>query len=285
MKFSQRIGKKSYEKQIQKNEIDDELKNGLWNIIKMRFLDKLETGGMYADPEYQEFGKILWHNYFKLPIDQMPHDVWKIESEIRKYFFGSEWYEVYDIIEFVLQIQRDEYFKREFTQSLNGVLEREFSAFRIIDDKIAPVSNQLEFDELNSALEKTEYLTALKGSNIHLTKAIEFISDKKNPNYRNSVKESISAVESACRVITGENTLGKALNKLETKGININNQLKTGIEKLYAYTNDKENGIRHAIVTEPIEPDFSDAKYMLIACSSFINFLVSKAEKLGIQIG
>ena len=83
----------------------------------------------------------------------MPREVWKIESEIRKYFYGSEWYEVYDIIEFVLQMQTDEYFKRELTQSLNGVLEREFSAFRVIDDKVAPVSNQLEFDELNNALE------------------------------------------------------------------------------------------------------------------------------------
>lgn len=285
MKFSQKIGKTKYQKNIQKNQIDDELKNGLWNVLKMRFLDHLKRGGIYTDPEYQEFGKLVWHNFFKLPIDQMPDDAYKIERELRVYFFKCQWYELYDFIEFVVQIQSDEYFKRDFVASINGILEREFSGFRIIDEMVAPISNQHEFDELNSALEKTEYLTALKGANIHLTNAIMLISDKKNPNYRNSVKESISAVESACRIITDEKTLGKALKKLEEKGININNQLKHGFEKLYAYTNDKENGIRHAIVIEPIEPDFSDAKYMLIACSSFINFLIAKAEKLGIQIG
>jgi len=134
-------------------------------------------------------------------------------------------------------------------------------------------------------LKKTKFLTALEGANIHLTNALELISDKKSPNYRNSVKESISAVESTCRIITGENTLGKALNKLESKGLNLNNQLKNGFDKIYAYTNDKNNGIRHAIVTSPTEPDFADAKYMLISCSAFINYLITKAEKIGVNFG
>ncbi len=90
-------------------------------------------------------------------------------------------------------------------------------------------------------------------------------------------------MESACRIITGESTLGKALNKLESKGLNLNKQLKSGFDKIYAYTNDKANGIRHAIVIAPIEPDFADAKYMLISCSAFINYLVTKAEKIGIK--
>lgn len=284
MKFSQKIGKKPVRKDIQNETMDEELKNGLWNIIKMFFIDKLRSGGIYEEPEIKEFSKILWHNFYKKSIDSIPNNAYKIELEIRTNFYKSEWYEVYDFVEFIVSIQADEYAKKDFIQTLNKLLEIEFSGYRIINEVIAPISNQLEFDEVNYALKKTKYLTALKGANIHLSNAIELISDKKNPNYRNSVKESISAVESACRKITSENTLGKSLNKLESKGIIINKQLKTGFEKIYAYTNDKDNGIRHAIVTEPNEPDFSDAKYMLISCSAFINFLVSKAEKIGMNL-
>jgi len=283
MRFSQRIGKTPSNKDIQLDWIDEDLKNGLWNLIKMLFIDKLDKYADYGKSDFDKFSEILWHNFFKMAIDTIPEYKSSVEGYIRKRFFDFEWYEIYDFIEFVISIQGNHSDKNKLISSINGVLEREFSGYRIIDERVAPISNQLEFEEVSYALDKTKYLTALEGANIHLSNAIGLISDKKNPNYRNSVKESISAVESTCRIITGENTLGKALNKLESKGLNLNKQLKSGFDKIYAYTNDKDNGIRHAIVSEPIEPDFADAKYMLISCSALINYLVTKAEKIGIK--
>jgi hypothetical protein len=84
--------------------------------------------------------------------------------------------------------------------------------------------------------------------------------------------------------LTGESTLGKALNALESKGIKIDDQLKNGFDKIYAFTNNKQSGIRHAIIEEHKNPDFDDAKYMLVVCSSFINYLVGKCKTLGIKI-
>jgi hypothetical protein len=84
-------------------------------------------------------------------------------------------------------------------------------------------------------------------------------------------------VEVISRIIEpSENTLGKALNKLD-KHQKISNTLKSGFEKLYAYTNDK-NGIRHALMDEP-SVDFEDAKFFLISCSAFTNYLIEKAKK------
>jgi hypothetical protein len=40
MRFSQRIGKKKATKEIQLESIDTELQNGLWNIIKLLFVDQ-----------------------------------------------------------------------------------------------------------------------------------------------------------------------------------------------------------------------------------------------------
>jgi len=47
--------------------------------------------------------------------------------------------------------------------------------------------------------------------------------------------------------------------------------LKDGFTKLYGYTND-DDGIRHAMLDEP-NIDQSDAKYFLLSCTSFINYL------------
>jgi hypothetical protein len=47
---------------------------------------------------------------------------------------------------------------------------------------------------------------------VHLTTVLYLLSDRKHPDYRNSIKESISSVEAICRKIGGNKaTLGKAL--------------------------------------------------------------------------
>lgn len=43
---------------------------------------------------------------------------------------------------------------------------------------------------------------------MHLNKALELYAQRPIEDYRNSIKESISAIEVYCREITGEKTLG-----------------------------------------------------------------------------
>jgi len=51
---------------------------------------------------------------------------------------------------------------------------------------------------------------------------------------------------------------------------------------MYGYTSD-EDGIRHAMLEEP-DVGFEDAKFMLVACSAFINYLKVKADKASINL-
>jgi hypothetical protein len=90
------------------------------------------------------------------------------------------------------------------------------------------------------------------------------------------LKESISAVEALCREITGESTLGDALRVWEKKGVKIPTFLKSGIEKLYTYTNDKRTGIRHSLMDDTESPTFDEAKFMLVTCSAFVNYIQGK---------
>lgn len=47
---------------------------------------------------------------------------------------------------------------------------------------------------------------------------------------------------------------------------------------LYGYTSDS-GGIRHSLLEDDISVSFEDAKFMLVSCSAFINYLKIKIEK------
>jgi len=237
-----------------------------------------------CNEEIKRFLKRVWINFFKKRIDeQLNRSVIYIDF-LRKFFFSCEWYEVYDFIEFLphnFSIGIKDPSNNLFIKKINKTLEKELSAYRFVNGLITQTTSEYEIETIEDAINSGKQF---KGVEIHLNKALELLSDRRNPDYRNSIKESISAGESTCRVLTNESTLGKALKKLEIRGIYINPQLKNGFEKIYAYTNSKESGIRHAIVIQPIKPDFEDAKYMLISCSSFINYLIGKSQKMGIKL-
>jgi hypothetical protein len=77
--------------------------------------------------------------------------------------------------------------------------------------------------------------------------------------------------------------LGDALSEIvKSKAVELHPALKESFNKLYGYTSDAD-GIRHAMLEES-SLSSEDAKYMLVACSGFINYLIVKAQKAGIQL-
>ena len=88
-------------------------------------------------------------------------------------------------------------------------------------------------------------------------------------------------MEGICKLLTGEKSGGidKALAKLAVN-IKMHSALKAGFSKLYGYTSD-EDGIRHPIL-EDENLGFAEAKYMLVTCSAFVNFLVDKGREAGL---
>jgi hypothetical protein len=101
------------------------------------------------------------------------------------------------------------------------------------------------------------------------------LSDRQGADFRNSIKESISAVEAASRLGTGQTkaSLGDALKHVP----NLHPALKNGFSAIYGYTSD-QSGIRHSLLDEP-DIDYADAKFMLVACAAFTSFLHTKAAK------
>jgi hypothetical protein len=168
-----------------------------------------------------------------------------------------------------------------FRAACNWVLENERSGYRFVGDEIAPITSEVEI----AAIEETLHLAerhCLTGTREHLRSALEKISDKTNPDYRNSIKEPISAVESICKAISGRPhaSLPDAIKALKDGGVDLHPALEQGFNKIYGYTSDA-NGIRHGM-SDQSTCDFDEAKYMLVSCSAFANYLFCKAAKAGL---
>ncbi len=198
--------------------------------------------------------------------------------------YDNDWFRKLDMVELSVKYlysfaEEDTVYKSVFdyfVEQLNFEFERLNFAYRVVNTEIVEITSKEEITAVESAIkDSTENIKT------HLNKALELYSQRPNADYRNSIKESISAVEVFCRDITGENSLGRALNKLNDNGLVIPPILKTAFEKLYAYTNQPETGIRHALMDEDgtYTPASEEALFMLVSCSSFINYLNSKKNK------
>jgi len=194
----------------------------------------------------------------------MPRNWKDARGYLRHYFFNCEWNEVYDFLEFV--VERCPYGdKQGFIAACNSYLEKECSAYRVVDGVVARITDETEINAIEEALDARGPIRT------HLNRSLELLSDRQNPDYRNSIKESISAVESLVSITLGQKgTLGQLIKKLE-KEIGLHPALQSAFSNLYGYTSD-ESGIRHAIL-ESKQINFEDAKFFLVICSAFVNFV------------
>jgi len=282
MRFSERIGKKQPKTDLQIDSIDEELRNGLWSLICMFFTEPIKNSHWISDSNYKHFIESIWFSFFKEPIDQIPISTERIVKELKQRFYSWDYLEIYDFIDFIASSRDSSFDSYKFSEACNYILKREFSGYRFVNEKLVPITNEIEINEIEKAIINSAEKN-FKGVNIHLNNALDKLKDKRSPDYRNSIKESISAVESICRQITGENSaeLSKAIKKIRTT-LPIHGALEQGFTKLYGWTSDAE-GIRHAMMDDS-NLDQEDALYMLVSCSAFINYLITKANKLGIEM-
>lgn len=282
--FSERKGLKQIRTEIQVDSMDDALRNQLWNLLNSFYWEGMRGYSWVSEnPDFNKLFTSIWHNYFKKPLDTMPVFWEKLYKWIRDYFFSCSWSEVYEFLEVVIYYY-DGYesssLKEKFEKTCNLTFERELSAYRFVNGQIVQITSKEEISEIEEAVN-----SQIKIVNSHFENALKLFSDRKNPDYRNSIKESISAVEAICKLLAKneKTTLGNALSIIEREGkIELHPSLKSAFSSLYSYTSDAD-GIRHALKDEKVNADFEEAKFMLVACSAFVNYLISKASKAGIK--
>lgn len=269
--FSERYG--YVQKPIQVENMSEELRNRIWNTYRCEiYID--------TDDPYNQ----VYSNYLEEIMDACGvaysgfgeiEEFKKNLSAFYKWFMQVEWYRIYDFIEIYLAYLPVDDFNVA-RDNFNKLLSVENAGYRIVEKQVVPITNPSEIVCIEQA-QKTAY----ENVNTHIRKATELLSRRPLPDYENSIKESISAVEALCCIITGQSgpnaTLGKTIKKLKDSGIHIHSALENAFSSLYGYTSD-ENGIRHGGIDFTAAPA-EDAKYMLVSCSAFLNYLIEKWRK------
>lgn len=277
MRFSQRIGKTPALKLVQRESMDEDLRNSLWSVLTFIYWETYRNPGdsMYGRSDYVRGSNMedliipMWLHYFKMPIDTIDEYWEHCLDKLRSHFFKLRWHGVFDFIEFVADYSPENK-KKPFTEACNTFLERENSAYRFVGGQITEITSQSEIQEVEDAIAKA---SPYAGVQVHLESAIALMSNRTNPDYRNSIKESISAVESLAKQLSGDQsgTLGAILKALE-KSHSLHPALKNAFSSLYGYSNDTQ-GIRHALMDES-NLTKADARFMLVCCSAFVNYAI-----------
>lgn len=273
--FSERMGYIP-SRSIQLESIDETLFNRIWNIFYVRefCVSEVEYVGTYFGDYYGATERIFDSFGFTFQYPNSAVEANNNTEKLRTFLLESKWYFAYDFIEKYIQITEKVSDKKKLEKEFNQVLEEENAGYRVIQGIVTPITNNMEFETLQQT-SSIPYRTV----RTHFLKALSFYSDRVNPDYENSIKESITAVEAMCCTITGEKTtLNKSIKKLKAMGIHIHPCMENAMIQLYSYTCD-ENGIRHGGMNFANAPS-EDAKYMLVSCSAFVNYLVEKYSKV-----
>jgi hypothetical protein len=255
----------------------------LWNIIHAAF-ESLNDYDRWA-----RLATLMSVRFTKTPVDDLPSNTYSKKQWIRKRYDAMSWHEVYNFIEFLAEhsgivLTRQAGPNGYLIERFNNVLEQEHSGYRFVADMLTPITNELETTEIEDAIHSTES-AALNGANEHLRTAITLLGQKPEPDYRNATKEAISAIESVAKILgtSSAQGLSGALADLNKK-VEIHPSLRNAFVKLYGYASNEE-GVRHSLGDDAANVGFDEAKYMIVACSAFMNYLISKANTAGLLTG
>lgn len=269
--FSKRYGYISSNDCVIRESLPDHIKNAIQNCFTELFINYNISST--SDKLVADFGRY----FLNLRIKNNQHKLFAPLEYVDNCDY-LEWYEQIDVFEWTFNYHF-EHLNEQDIQCLNNCiielnkeLERHHYAYRVINGLFIEVTSDIELEAIEKSLSTNENIK------VHLLQAISSISASNQvPDYRNSIKESISAVGCFLRGIFGGNSLGEALKNLRSKHPNLINQfVLSAIEKIYTYTNQPNTGIRHELLTQNYIPDHSDAIFMLTEACCVINYISKK---------
>lgn len=176
--------------------------------------------------------KYIKENLFcEIYIDKYEDSYEKIMGQVQDVFLSNPFHEVLTTIEFLsniyyfnfddLQINKWDFnYQKEKEKYLNPykvfnqTFEDEFIGYRFVNKKIIKISDKNEMNSIENACQ-----TPNERVNSSIEKALDFIGENEKKDYKNSIKESLTAVETYCNYFlhTTGLTLGKALNQVTQK--------------------------------------------------------------------
>ncbi len=227
--FSERYGYENPEEILKENyeNMTPRLRTRIWNLVVNLIRDMEEEQPFIPFITHKKITNFIW-DFCGKSLDElyMISRIGAIRDLRTKINFDSwSWNKIYDFLEHIyrflvhegepkslrqeserIPVQEEKYngLHTKFESQVNQVLESEKAPYRMIKGCITPITNEKEIKAIKEALEK---LDKFKPAKDHLYSSLKLLSDRENPDYTNSVKESISAVEAILKIINKNNEM------------------------------------------------------------------------------
>jgi hypothetical protein len=272
MKFSEKFGGAPPPKSGL-GEASEPLRTVLWNYFHEKLLPKGADHSTWV--AYQKNARAIW-NFLRWATDEIPYYEKDIRPILKAQWFRCGWAQFFDLLQFVANFANSTRGQSRIVafEVLNTILKSEGCAYRFVAEELSPLTNELEIAEVTQAA-----AARIDSVGVHIREALKSLPPNLGYNPRTSIKESISAVEAALKNLTGEiaATLGDGLKHFERQYGPLHKSLRRGLDHMYNFTNGPD-GIRHALSDEAAEVTVDDARFMVVACSAFANYLLALAS-------
>ena len=191
------------------------------------------------------------------------------------YFLNCPWNNLFDFVEYVLTLDVDR--ADSLAKKYNQIFRMHGCKYRLVGGRVIPVVNEIEIQEISNALN-----TGVETVDAMYSAAITLLSERPEPDYNAVIAKTSNALESMILAIGKDNaiasdTLGRAMNELEQKGVVFDEDMKAVIKSIYTYACNA--GIRHGGVETVIATE-EDAILILVISAAAINYLNIIRKKL-----
>lgn len=274
--FEQAEGLDPVPAQLKPKELSSRLRAGLWAAVHAALVQATQNLEWAKPVLKQPWRGMLqnlhiWHHH--KPADEYSYQVEPQMKTLKAAVMHGPFEQVYGTLQYLLRC-RD--CPRQFHQDIKAVLAHCHAGYRLIDGPpptLVPVSSEEEARASVEAFVALNTSGAYQGAKVHFVSASSHLTEGE---WRDAIRESMQAVESVARVITGEKTFALALKVLESRW-KIHGALKAGFGKIYDYTS-AEQGLRHPLLDDPTAAvDEADAMFMFGACATFVTYLIRKS--------
>ena len=187
---------------------------------------------------------------------------------------NTEWYVYYDVLEILHDVySQEERGKTDHTKAcsfqtdINNLMRELRTEYKMRNGRFIRIGGEVDGEEIEKALN-----TPINVVRDHLNKAIDSYSRRGEPDYANTEKESVMALESMANVLNDKKQeFNKSIDEMEKRGMKLHPALKDAIKKLYAHASD-EDGVRHGGI-EVSNVNEEEARLILVVSSAIVNFL------------
>lgn len=274
--FEQAEGIEPLPAQLKPQELSQRLRAGLWAVVYQALTDATRRQDFVKpfliEPWVGMLGSLhIWHHH--KPADEFTQNAETHIKALKTVILEGSYVRVYGTLQYLLRLREC---PNRFYQNIKKILVDYHAGYRLMDGPpptLVPISSEEEAKASAQAFAALNSSDAYQGARVHYLAAASHLSTGDWPG---SIRESMQAVESVARVITGKSTFASALKVLEARW-NIHAALKTGFGRLYDYTS-AEQGLRHPLLDDPnASVDEADAMFMFVACAAFVTYLINKA--------